>query len=132
MGLQNHWMLCFSKASCSVMTNGGQLLLLIHAVSGSNKLLGIRMHIMCLTRSMWKVQKWRCSKHCRDDTVLSSAYPAHGSASEVNQLGPDAQVVSCCLHPFVEQLTISIHLDSFWCSLLSVSSKSSTSIAMAS
>ena len=129
MGLQNHCILCFSKDSCSVMTDGGQLLLLIHAVSGSNKLLGIHMRIMCLTRSMWKVQKWRCSKHCRDDAVLSSAYPAHRSVSEVNQLGPDAQVISCRLHPFVEQF---IHLDLFYRSLLPVSSKSSTSIAMAS
>ena len=51
------------------------------------------------------------SKRCRDDTVLSSAYPVHGSASEVNRSGGDAQVVSChrylvVFHPFVEQLTV--------------------------
>ena len=54
---------------------------------------------------------WRSSKRCRDDAVLSSAYPVQGSASKVNRLGADAQVVSChryliVFHPFVEQLTI--------------------------
>ena len=39
------------------------------------------------------------------------AYLANGSASEANQLGADAQVVSCHgylvgFHPFVEQLTV--------------------------
>ena len=59
--------------------------------------------------------KWRHSKRCRDDAVLSSSYqyPARGSASEVNRSGTDAQVVSCyrylvVFHPFVEQLTVSI------------------------
>ena len=41
---------------------------------------------------------------------MSSAYPIHGSASEVNRLGADAQVISChgllVFHPFVEQLTV--------------------------
>ena len=55
--------------------------------------------------------KRRSSKRCRDDAVLSSAYPIHGSASEVNRLGADAQVVSChrylaVFHPFIEQLTV--------------------------
>ena len=41
--------------------------------------------------------------------VLFSAYPVHGSASEVNHSSVDAQVVSChrylvVFHPFVEQL----------------------------
>ena len=49
---------------------------------------------------------WRSSKRCRDDAVLSSAYPVQGSASKVNRLGADAQVVSChryliVFHPFV-------------------------------
>ena len=46
----------------------------------------------------------------RDDAVLSSAYPVHGSASEVNRLGADVQVVSCrrylVFHPYDEQLTV--------------------------
>ena len=50
--------------------------------------------------------KWQSSKHCRDDGVLSSAYPVHGSVSEVNLLGAEVQVVSCCrylvFHSFVE------------------------------
>ena len=44
--------------------------------------------------------------------MLSSAYPIHGLASEVNRLSADAQVVSChryldlvVFHPF-EQLTV--------------------------
>ena len=41
----------------------------------------------------------------------ASAYPIHGSASQVNRLGANAQVVSChgylVFHPFVEQLTVS-------------------------
>ena len=61
--------------------------------------------------------KWWSSKYCRDDVVLSSAYPVHGSAREVNRSGADAQVVPChcylvVFHPFVQQLTES--LDSFW------------------
>ena len=46
--------------------------------------------------------------------MLFSAYPVHGSASEVNSSGGDVQVISChrylvVFHPFVqilEQLTI--------------------------
>ena len=39
----------------------------------------------------------------------SSAYPVHGSTSEVNRSGADAQVVSChsylvIIHTFVKQL----------------------------
>ena len=75
-------------------------------------ILGIRMCIMCLKPSTWKVQsdKMVKLKHCRNDAVLSSAYPVHGSASQVNRLGADTQVVSChhylvVFHPFVEQLT---------------------------
>ena len=62
----------------------------------SNKL-GIRMCTMCLMLSTWKVrsEKTANSKCCRDDAMLSSAYPVHGSASEVNRSGADAQVVSC-------------------------------------
>ena len=45
-----------------------------------------------------------------DDAVLSSGYPVHGPASEVNRSGADARIVSChgylVFHPFVEQLTI--------------------------
>ena len=68
------------------------------------------MRIMCLTPSTWKVRSDVSSKRGRDDAVLSSAYPVHGSASKVNCLDADAQVVFCygCLvfHPFVEQLTV--------------------------
>ena len=44
--------------------------------------------------------------------MLSSTYPIHGSANEVNHSGADAQVASChcyldIFHPFVEQLTVS-------------------------
>ena len=44
--------------------------------------------------------------------MLSSAYPVHGSASEVNRSGADAQVVSCQHYLVVflisvEQLTVS-------------------------
>ena len=43
--------------------------------------------------------------------MLSSAYPIHGSASEVNHSDADTQVVSChcylvVFHPFAEQLTV--------------------------
>ena len=70
----------------------------------------------------WK--KWPSSKPCRDKAVLSSAYPVHGSASEVNRLGADVQVISChrylvVFHPFVEW---SKHLDSFWYRLRSTTS----------
>ena len=60
-------------------------------------ILGIRMCIMCLTQSTWKVQSDEMVKlkHCRNDAVLSFAYPIHGSASQVNRLGADMQVVSC-------------------------------------
>ena len=60
-------------------------------------ILGIHMCIMCLTQSTWKVKsdKMVKLKHCRNDTILSSAYPSHGSASQVNCLGADMQVVSC-------------------------------------
>ena len=55
--------------------------------------------------------KWRSSKHCWGDVVLSSTHPIHGSASKVNCSGADAQVTSChrylvVFHPFVEQLTV--------------------------
>ena len=58
-----------------------------------------------------KSSKWRSSKHCRDDAVLSSAYPVHGSVSKANRSGADAQVVSChrylvVFHSFIEQLTV--------------------------
>ena len=50
--------------------------------------------------------KRRSSKRGRDDAVLSFAYAVHGSASEVNRLGADVQVVSCrsylVFHPFDE------------------------------
>ena len=54
--------------------------------------------------------KWRSSKHGWDDAMLSSAYPFHRSASEINCSCVHAQVVSChgylVFHPFVEQLTV--------------------------
>ena len=58
--------------------------------------------------------KWRSSKCCRYDAVLSSVYSVHGSVSEVNHSCVDAQVVSChrylvVFHPFVEQLTAVFH-----------------------
>ena len=50
--------------------------------------------------------------------VLFSAYPVHGSASEVNHSSVDAQVVSChrylvVFHPFVEQLA-NLRLSYMW------------------
>ena len=76
---------------------GIHIRIVLHAISILTNILGIRMRIMCLTQNTWKFDrtKWRRSKRCQDDTVLSSAYPAHGSASEVNRLGADVQVVSC-------------------------------------
>ena len=53
------------------------------------------MRIMCLTLSTWKVRSDETAKRGRDNAVLSSAYPVHGSASEVNRSDADAQVVSC-------------------------------------
>ena len=49
------------------------------------------------------------AKRDRDDAVLLSAYPIHGSVSKVNHSGADVQVISChcylvVFHPFVEQL----------------------------
>ena len=51
--------------------------------------------------------KWQSTKRGRDDAMLSSAYLVHGSASEVNRLGADVQVIYChrylvVFHPFVE------------------------------
>ena len=75
--------------------------------------------------------KWRNSKRWRRAVLRLSV---HESASEINRSGGDAQVVSChrhlvVFHLFVEQLTVSIHLDLFWRLL---SSESSTSISMPS
>jgi len=50
-------------------------------------LLGIGM---CLTPSTWKVQLDEMTKCSRNDTILFSAYPIHGSASEENNSGADA------------------------------------------
>ena len=76
-------------------------------------LLDIRMRIMCLTPSMWKdeMANVEASKHSQDHVCCpGSAYPVHGSASEVNWSGADVQVVSCygylVFHLFVEQLTV--------------------------
>ena len=59
------------------------------------------------------------------------AYPVHGSASEVNRSGADAQVVPfrrylIVFHPFVEQLVV---FHTF--GLVLTSSEPSTSISMA-
>ena len=97
------------------------------------------MHVQCAShgaRGKFDQTKWPSSKRCRDEaceTVLSSAYPVHGSASKVNCSGADAQVVSChrylvVFHPFVGQ---SKHLDSFWCRLLSTTSTSITMVSWA-
>ena len=72
-------------------------------------LLGICLCIMCLTLSMWKVRSDKMAKRSRDDAMLASTYPVQGSASEVNHLGANTQVVSChrylvVSHLFVEQL----------------------------
>ena len=58
--------------------------------------------------------KWRSSKCCWDDTVLSSVYFVHGSVSKVNHSSVDTQVVSChcylvVFHPLVEQLIAVFH-----------------------
>ena len=42
------------------------------------------MHIMCLILSTWKVQSDKMAKCGEHNTMLSSTYPIHGSASEVN------------------------------------------------
>ena len=71
------------------------------------------MCIMCLMPSMWKFwldEMAKLEPRLRDP-VLSSAYPVHESASEVNCSGADRQVVSChcslvIFHSFVEQLTV--------------------------
>ena len=81
----------------------------------TEQLVGIRMRIMCLTASTWKVvdrTKWRSeveiiqlqysapeSPYC--DTMLSSNYPIHGSLSEVNCRSAVMQVVSCQLFAFL-------------------------------
>ena len=68
------------------------------------------MCIRCLTRSTWKVQIAKLEALARRrHAVLRLSI--HESASEVNHLGGDAQVVSChhylvVFHPFVEQLTV--------------------------
>ena len=49
------------------------------------------MGIVCLTPSTWKVR----NGEARSAVVLSSAYPVHESASELNRLGAKVQVVSC-------------------------------------
>ena len=43
--------------------------------------LGIRMFIMCLTLSTWNVRSDEIVKHGRDNAILSSTYPVHGSVS---------------------------------------------------
>ena len=42
------------------------------------------MHIMCLILSTWRARSDKMAKRGQDNTVLSSTYPIHGSASEVN------------------------------------------------
>ena len=67
--------------------------------------------ILCAShraRRKFNQMKWRSTIETMP--VLSSAYPLHCLASEVNRSGADAQVVSSChhylviFHPFVEQL----------------------------
>ena len=59
--------------------------------------------------STWEVLSDEMMKYGRDNAMLSSAYPALGSVSQVNCSGADVQVVSChcylvVFYPFVEQL----------------------------
>ena len=65
--------------------------------------LGIRM---CTHAEHVESLKRRSSKRGRDDSMLPSAYPVHGSVSEVNRLDAKVQVISYCyylvFHPFVE------------------------------
>ena len=76
--------------------------------------------------SMWKFwldEMAKLEPRLRDP-VLSSAYPVHESASEVNCSGADGQVVSChcylvTFHSFVEQLTV-FHISGLVLALSSV------------
>ena len=52
-------------------------------------LLGICLHIMCLTPSTWNVWSAKMVKCGRDDALLPTAYSIHKSASEVNRSGAD-------------------------------------------
>ena len=60
--------------------------------------LGIRMRIMRLTSSTWKVRSDEISNGWSTAEMTlccTSAYPVHRLASNVNCSGADAQVVSC-------------------------------------
>ena len=58
-------------------------------------ILGIRMRIMCLTRSTWKVQNGEARSAVEMTPCCPPPIPLHGSASEVNSSSADTQVVSC-------------------------------------
>ena len=73
--------------------------------------LGIRMCIMCLTRSTWKVRNGEARSAVEMMLCCPPPIPLHGSASKVNSLSADTQVISrhcyfVVFHPFVEQLTV--------------------------
>ena len=92
----NLFALCMSSALCTV--NSGSV------SSVYARLLGICMHIMLLTPSMCKVRNGEVQLR-----RVTSAYPVHGSASEVNHSDADVQVLSrhhylVVFHLFVEQL----------------------------
>ena len=92
------------------------------------------MRIRCLTRSTWKDRNGEARSTGK--TTLCCPPPIRSPVSERSKslgwwrasrfLSPYLVV----FHPFVEQLTVFIHLDSFWRRLLS--SESSTSISMLS
>ena len=95
--------------SVRVRVNFGGCLVQQH-ISAHQYILGIRMRIMCLTQSMWKVWNGDGRSVVKTMPCCASVYPVHGSASKVNCSDADTQVVFCydCLvfHPFVEQLTV--------------------------
>ena len=93
----------------------------VYHVDTDKKLAKCLVCMNCITRYTYahhvlpaehvESSKWRSSKRCRDEAVLVSAYPVHGSARKVNRLGADAQVVSIhnylvVFHSFGEQLTV--------------------------
>ena len=88
------------------------------------------MCIMCFTPSTWKVwlDEMMSSKCGRDDVMLFSTYPVHGS--EARQIAQVQTSKSSPVTIILLSCRLINHLDSFWHCFLS--SKSWTSIAMAS
>ena len=87
-----------TSACCILTSVNSKLTLLVYPLEYSMQKISLctrytHVHLVPHAEHV-KSSRWRSSKCCRDDPVLSSTYPVHGSASEVNRSGADVQVVS--------------------------------------